>query len=283
MSRGGAPASVSRRVVALLRVFADGQDSLSIGEISERVGLPPSTVHRLLGSLVEERIIERAARRRYCIGQEFSRIGAIAARRLNLRGLARPLLQEVQAAPGETALLAALLDQPRAMMVADKVDAVHTLRYRIDVNVRRPLLWGSLARAMLAWLEPDEVRVVLAGAGHAPGSGDPPPSTAALARALETIRRAGYAITHGQGIPGAVGQAVAVFDAENRVAGAIGVTLPEFRFRRRDEARLAALLADQAGRLSLALGSPRGVQAAPPRPQRKGVPGGAQPRRPAGE
>lgn len=280
MSDDGAPASVSRRVIALLRLFADGSDSLSIAEIAERLSLPPSTVHRLLVSLVEERFVERAARRRYAIGQEFSRIGAIAARRLNLRSLARPHLHEVQAATGETSVLGALLDRPPGMMIADKVDAVHTLRYRVPINVRRPLLWGSLGRAMLAWLEPEDVQAAHAGAGNAPGSGDPPPSAAALAGVLERVRRLGYAVSHGQAMPGAVGLAAPIFDAESRVVGAIGLTVPEFRFRRRDEARLAALLTERASRLSFSLGARRSVEPPPARTQREALPGGARDRRP---
>jgi len=247
--------SVSRRIIALLRLFADGKEALSIQEISADLDIAPSTVHRLLAGLVEENIIERASKRRYCVGREFSRIGALAARKMSVRRLARPMLQQLLTSTGETVIFGMLLTRPYELMIADKLDSVHTLRYNVVLNVRRPLLWGALGRATLAWLDPEDVQAILARSSNAPGSGDPPPPWSTLQASLVQIRRAGYAFSRGQMIPGAVGLAAPVFDADDRVIGDLGVTVPEIRFRRRDEQRLASLVIAEAHRLSAALGS----------------------------
>lgn len=101
--------SVSRRIIAMLRLFAEGGDTFSIHEIAQRLDLAPSSVHRLLAGLVDENIVERAAKRRYCVGREFGRIGALVARKIDVRRLARPMLQTILAATGETAMLGIML------------------------------------------------------------------------------------------------------------------------------------------------------------------------------
>lgn len=247
--------SVSRRIIAMLRLFAEGGDTFSVHEIAERLDLAPSSVHRLLAGLVDENIVERAAKRRYCVGREFGRIGALVARKIDVRRLARPMLQTILAVTGETAMLGIMLPRSSELMVADKIESIHVLRYRIALHARRSLLWGATGRAVLAWLDPEEIGKVLASATNAPGSGDPPPTPAALANALGDIRKAGYAISRGQIIPGAVGLAAPIFDADDRVIGDLAVTIPEIRFRRRDEQRLARLVTGEARKLSMAMGS----------------------------
>ena len=168
------PVSVSGRIIALLRVFSDGGETLSIHEISERLELAPSSVHRLLAGLVDEEIVERAAGRRYRVGREFARIGALAARKVSAPRLARPLLHRLTTATCETSMLLLLLPRSRELTVVDRIESVHSLRYRVPVNSRRPLLWGATGRAVLAWFDGDEVRKIHAASSNAPFSGDPP-------------------------------------------------------------------------------------------------------------
>jgi DNA-binding IclR family transcriptional regulator len=265
MSDMGGQAGLSKKIVSLLRLFAEGPESLSIQEISTALTIAPSTVHRLLSSLVEEKLVERTAKRRYCVGREFSRIGAMAARRMNARRIARQMLQNLHTATGETSIFAVVTSKPPELMIADKLDSIHTLRFSIAANVRRQIVWGALGKAALAWLEPEDVAAALACARHAPGTGDPPPSPEALNAALVRVRERGYAISSGESIAGAIGIAAPVFDADNRLIGDLGVIIPAIRFRRRDETALADLVIKQSRQLSAALGSDvaNGIQKIP--------------------
>jgi len=254
MNGGNGPASVSRRIIAVLRVFAEGERTLSIQEIAAQLDLAPSSVHRLLASLVEENIIERAARRRYCVGREFGRIGALASRKISIRRLARPMLQQLLLGTGETSMLGMLMPQSSELIVADKMESVHALRYKVQLHERRPLLWGASGRSVLAWLDPDQVTRALACVANAPGNGDLPPTPTALGKTLMDIRRNGYAISRGELVLGAVDIAAPVFDADDRVVGNLAVTIPDIRFSRRDENRVVQMVLGEARKLSSALG-----------------------------
>ena len=256
MSAEAEGTSVSRRIIAMLRLFAEGGETLSINEISQRLELAPSSVHRLLTGLVAENIVERTAKRRYCVGREFGRIGALVARKIDVRRLARPMLQQIIAETGETSLLGMMLPQSNELMIVDKIDSIHALRIRVNLNARRSLMWGAQGRVVLAWLESDEAAKVIASAARAPATSDMPPSPRALGGILSGIREAGYAITRGQVVTGAVAIAAPVFDADGRIVGELSLNLPELRFRRRDEQRLANLVVREAKKLSFAFGAP---------------------------
>jgi DNA-binding IclR family transcriptional regulator len=72
---------------------------------------------------------------------------------------------------------------------------------------------------------------------------------------LAAIRARGYALSFGQRIPGAVGLFAPVFAADGQVAGSIGYTIPEQRFRRASEAALSRRIRELAAGLSTALGA----------------------------
>ena len=49
------------RVVAVLGAFRGEENAVSPAELARRVGLPKSTVHRIVASLVDEGLLERHA------------------------------------------------------------------------------------------------------------------------------------------------------------------------------------------------------------------------------
>lgn len=255
MSAAAEHLGVSSRIIALLTLFAEGDETLSIHEISQKLQLAPSSVHRLVNALVEQNIVERAARRRYCVGREFVRIGALASRKISIPRLARPMLHQVMMSTGETSLLLLLLPNGRELTVVDKIESMHPLRYRVSLHTRRDLIWGAHGRGVLAWLDAEKIAKVHGTAGPSPVTGDRPPPLADLRIVLSETRERGYAISSGQVVLGAVDIAAPFFDADGHVAGDLAITIPEMRYRKRDEPPLARILVEEARKLSIALGS----------------------------
>ncbi|WP_170985257.1 IclR family transcriptional regulator [Roseomonas sp. AR75] len=247
--------SVVARVVGLLRSMAEAQGSASIKELSEALGLAPSTLHRLLDQLIEAGMIERAPQRRYRVSAEFSRIGALAARKAGVLRLARPVLEDVAQETAETCMLGVLLPQTLTMMFVDMAPAARPVPYEIRMHRNRSLLWGATGLCMLAWLGPRALSDILARGEPSPVDGQVPPDRAALAERLARFRARGYAITRGEQTKGAVGIAAPVFGARGRVVADLCITLPQARFSAGDEARFAGLLKDRAARLSRVMGS----------------------------
>jgi DNA-binding IclR family transcriptional regulator len=251
---GAAGVGVVSRVVGLLRSLAEAQGSVSIKDLSAELGLAPSTLHRLLDQLIGAGMIERAPHRRYRVSAEFSRVGALAARKAGVLRLARPVLEEVAQETAETCMLGMLLPQTLTMMFVDKAPAAQPVPYEIRMHRNRSLLWGATGLCMLAWLDPPELESVLARGELSPVDGNGPPDGAVLAERLAGIRARGYALTRGEQTRGAVGIAAPVFGARGRIVADLCITLPQTRFHARDEARFASLLKDRAAQLSRVVG-----------------------------
>ncbi len=122
-------------------------------------------------------------------------------------------------------------------MYESRVDSSHPLDYRVDFNRPMSLLWGSSGRAILAFLPEERV-----------------PDEKRLMAELKQIREKGYAHSHGQRVPGAVGVLAPVFDQTGAIYGCLGFTVPEQRFHEDKLPQFIRSATTHAAQLSAALG-----------------------------
>jgi DNA-binding IclR family transcriptional regulator len=253
--RDASAAGTVARVVQLLACLAEADGPVSIKFLCQTLKLPASTVHRLLGLLADEGMVERSADRPiYAPGLELVRIASLLASKVRIVDVAKPFMRAVVRECDETCCLLQYLPERRKVMALHAEFSSHPLRYRIELYQPHSLLWGATGRAVLAFLPPDEIEAAIDGGDSSPATGARAPARGALLADLDEIRSRGYAITHGQKIEGAVGIGAPVFNSERRVIGSLCMTIPETRFNRKAQARLSQLVMGRAGELSRALG-----------------------------
>jgi DNA-binding IclR family transcriptional regulator len=140
------------RGLDILELFAGGSPELTQTEISDRLGLPVPTVHRLVKLLTERGwLVRDPASRRL-------RLGLGAARLLpavRLPDLAREPLRAMAERTGETVNLAAL-DGGDVLYLVSETGTTHLLTLRSHVGLRLPVHATALGKCLLAQLD-DEV------------------------------------------------------------------------------------------------------------------------------
>jgi DNA-binding IclR family transcriptional regulator len=95
----------AERAISVLDTLADGGE-LGTNEIARRTGMTPSTVSRQLGTLAAAGLVERvAASGRYRLGLRIVYLANAILARLDVRAVARPHLEELVRATGESATL----------------------------------------------------------------------------------------------------------------------------------------------------------------------------------
>jgi DNA-binding IclR family transcriptional regulator len=249
------PASYVERLFCILRLFSEGSETLGVKEISERLTLPPSSVHRILEPLVRLGLVERAPLRRYRVGTELFRIAARIENRFELIAIAKPLIAEIAAETKETCLLGLLTPSGSRIVLSYKIDTQFSNRFNFDLLTNITPVWGSLGRAILAWLKPADVRQALAEAGPSPATGAPVPDWKSFQDDLKLIRERGVAVSRGQRAAlNAVGVSTPFFDASSRVRGGLGVVAPDVRMLPERIASIETLVKLQARNLSRLLG-----------------------------
>lgn len=241
------------RVIALLRTLAENNHNLTLSDVATRLGLAPSTTHRLVALLVSEGLIARdPATKTYYCAAEFVRIASLVKHTSSITDLAEPLLRHLVERFNETTLLCLYLEKQRRYTIVSVRHGTELLRYDVKENVPLEMAWGATARSILAYLPESDINAILSEAGAAATGEQVKPKIINVE--LEEIRRQGYAITSGQRIPGSIGIGAPVFGTAGNVLGSICITVPRERFSPERESEYGKALIEQAVKLSQSLG-----------------------------
>ena len=241
------PRSPMDRWLAILVAFED-QDDWGVRELAAHTGLAPSVVHRVLHGMEALGLVSPGTRKgQFRVGAELARLAVLVSDRLDVRRMARPALEQAASLTDETVILA-LYSPPRQQFWAvDAAEPEHPIRY-IWESLRRwsDLHLGASGHAILAFLpEPDRERVI----GTRPEA-----ERRRLRERLAETRERGYATSHGDRFPGAVGVAAPVRDAAGRIAGDIIAGWPDNRTSAAKERLVARAVVAAAKTLSADLG-----------------------------
>ncbi|MGH3098304.1 MAG: IclR family transcriptional regulator [Streptosporangiales bacterium] len=222
---GGRVQSVER-AVALLEAAAEAPPPGRPGaELATACGLNRATAWRLLATLEDHGLVERdPVTNRYAVGHAVSRMAANAS----VAGLvrrARPTLEAICAASGETANLA--VPRRLGLTYVDEVAPRSVLAARW-LGHHVPVHATSAGKALLAWLPESEVETFLS----APLAEFTPTTRTdreQLRAELADIRNQGYSVAVGELEAEVYGVSAPVLDARQRPFAVISVWGPRDR------------------------------------------------------
>src|SRR3954466_14862056 len=212
-----------QRAVNLVELLADAPGELSLSALAAGSGLAPSTIHRLMGTLVERGWARRLPSRRYVLGPRLIHLGERASRTLD--ALARPPLSRLVDEVGETANLA-VRDGDRVVYAA-QVPSRHSMRMFTEVGRRVRLHCTGVGKVLLAQLPAEEARELLVRAGMPARTDLTVIDADELLAQLPAIAAQGYAVDDGEQEAGV--RCVAVPVPGGASAGAISVSGPAGR------------------------------------------------------
>jgi len=193
MTDDGNRRSVLGRVVAILGAFTEDDLRYDVPGLAEAVGLPRSTVCRLVGELVEHGLLERHADGRVSIAPRLWEIGETSPVAAVLREQALPHLTTLFQMTHEAAHVA-VLDSDEALYVA-RVTGMESVRTLVRVGGRLPLHTTGVGKSLLASCTEAEVDEYL----ERPLVRETKFSvtdTQVLRDQIRQLRIAGYTVTH---------------------------------------------------------------------------------------
>lgn len=150
MGEGNRPVVTVERAVAVLRALADAPRDLGNNEIARCVGTNPSTVSRLLATLAQDELVLRVPDTgRFRLGPRLVELGNAALARVDLRQLARPHLEQLTGATGETATLS--VPGESTTVTVDFVQSPSTVRSVAVVGRRSVTHATAIGKVFLAY------------------------------------------------------------------------------------------------------------------------------------
>lgn len=248
------------KALRVLRWLVDATDDgphkeWGVRELGEALQFPPASVHRLLAALLEHGLVRRNPDSgQYQIGAEFFRLAMKLSSRSGIRNASLPIMQDLVAQCDENALLA-LYDASRMeIMFIAAVDSNHPLRYVQTLNEWLPVYTGASGLAVMAFLPESERLAVIKRTGLTPVTRNTITNPALLEEELAKVRLRGYAFSRGQRNIGTVALAAPIWNPDGRVIGSLILAMPEPRFDKRLELRLARLIIQHADQITERIG-----------------------------
>jgi DNA-binding IclR family transcriptional regulator len=239
--------SPMERWIAVLDAFVV-RDEWGVRDLAAAISLSSTATHRILHEMTRTSLLAPAATQgRFVIGPESSRLAVLLAERLDVRRIARPILESTAEAVGETVILALYSPARRRFWAVDAAESGHTIRY-IWESLRpwSDLNRGASGKGILAFLPEDEREAILASVEE--------PERMQLRAALDKARAKGFVISHGERFAGAVGVAAPIRDATGQVIGDLISGWPDNRNDPTKEGLVATRIVEAAADLSRRLG-----------------------------
>jgi DNA-binding IclR family transcriptional regulator len=207
------------RILAVLQ----GDHRLSLGEIAQRLDLPPSTVHGIVRTLLAHRmVVQEHDSGQYRLGPAVLTLGNVYLDTLELRSRVTPWAEDLARRTG--------LAVRTAVMLVDDVVVVHHeprpdgSRQMPEVGIVIPAHACALGKAILAF--DDELADVLESAGPRRSmTGETITEPAALLRQLDEIRGTGIAFEVEEAVLGECEVAAVLTDRLGGAVGAMGLVV----------------------------------------------------------
>jgi IclR family acetate operon transcriptional repressor len=235
------------RALAILDALGDAGGEIGTNELARRAGVNPSSVSRVLATLVARGYAEQTPEGRYRLGVRLLQLGSRALDGLDLRALARPVLEQLVEATGETATLS--VSGGRDAVTVDFVRSPSAVQGVAQLG--RPSVAHATAagKVLLAFGD-----VSLPAAPLARFTRLTVVDPRVLAREVQSVRDRGSAEVVGEREPDLAAVAAPVFAQRGELAAIVGIQGPASRFDA--AARTAALreLAKATAALSTRLG-----------------------------
>lgn len=231
------------RTMAVFECFSEERPSLTLQAIANRVKLPKSTTFRLVQSLDEAGYLVRLENQEYCLSFKFVRLAGLVKTNLDIRRVARSVMEEAAKASGETVTLNAARGRERVCI--DVVDTPSPLMSITKPGEHVPLVDGATAKVLLAFLPRAEFKEAANYALRVSGQ-----RRSEFLTELERIRNAGYAVTHGERVLGLTAVAAPVRDTADEVKYCIAIAGPTARMKPRigEHVRIAVRAAEEVSR-----------------------------------
>ncbi|MFO7153175.1 MAG: IclR family transcriptional regulator [Bacillota bacterium] len=240
------------RAIRIMEELATEKEGLGVTELSQRVQLHKSTVHRILNTLLLYGYVEQNPHtERYRLGMKLLYLGGAILDRMDIRSEARDILDALAKEVNETVHL--VVPEGDKAIYVDKIDSRRTIRMYSQIGRRAPYHASAVGKAILAFLPKEEAETIISK-GLERYTKNTITDPEKLRNHLEMIRRKGYAIDEEENEVGIRCIGAPVFDHTGRVVAAVSISGSILTVTRDKIPELSKKVVDSARRISEKLG-----------------------------
>lgn len=236
------------RALAVLSCFNNQTPELTLTQISERIGINKSTVHRLLATLERSQFLERDLLTGiYRPGNRLLQLAHLALENNDLRRLAIPFLRLLCELHRENVNLS-ILDGTDVVYL-DVIESPQRVKLAAMTGQRLPAFCTASGKAILAYM-PEEAVLQLLSRGLTQYTQRTLTSPAAIMEDAHRSREQGFAISEQEFEDGINAIAAPIFNSKHQPLASISVAGPAYRLSRERMVEISPSVMDTANKIA---------------------------------
>lgn len=245
--------SVDRALGLLAIVRRNAEAGIGLSGLLVESGLNKPTARRLLLALMRADLVEQDAKsRRYHLGEEAFLMGALAATRHSLLEFAGESLRHI-CDKSEDSSFFSVRRQNLSVCLQREEGRFPIRTHVLQAGAHHPLGIGAGSMALLADLPDDEIEHIVVENEAAVAARFPRYTPQVIREQVEATRARGWSLNPGLVLPNSWAVGVVVRYPDGRAAGALSLAAIDSRMGPERQENLAALLRDEAARLTTKL------------------------------
>ena len=222
------PIKVLDKSLSVLDILFQNNTPLSIMEISRKLEIYPSTIHRILDTLKYRGYVEQNSdNQKYLLGLKLVELGMARYHQIDLLEEASPFLKELAAECNETVHLG-ILDHEDVFYIA-KENSPQTIRMVSRVGRRAPLYSTGLGKILLAYIPKKERKRIIAHTKIQRFTENTITNKKELEKELEQIRKQGFALDREENEKEVYCIAIPIKNYHGKVIAALSIASPTYR------------------------------------------------------
>jgi IclR family KDG regulon transcriptional repressor len=238
--------------IHVLETFLNGQECLTLAQITKESGLVKNKVFRILSTLEKHRFVARDEGGHYRLGVRFLGFGQRVRDQMNLLRVSQPIMDWLVAETSESIFLG-IVDGVEALCI-DARESPRSIRLFAQVGRRAPIYAGGVPKLLLAFMPEEQRNALLDSITLEPLTPYTITDRTVLEELLQKIRQQGYVVTADDLDVGAHSIAAPIRDHQGQVVAAISVAGPSSRFTAEHIDRYLNLVQKGTSQISRALG-----------------------------
>ena len=231
------------RALDVLECFDDERQERTLKEIARDIGLPESSLFRILLTLEGRGYLKQSSDGAYALAPKVA-LGRLFERAEKVRSALRPHLQKLTARFDETSSCAYLFEN--RIQALDSVETFHAIRMTNKPGRVLPPHASSLGKAITAFQKPEAINRILEVYGLVPRTSHTVCDREPLLAEFERIRAQGYAIDREESVTGGVCIGAAITLDGSHVTAALSVSTPVVRMTPERELEVTRAVLDAA-------------------------------------
>ncbi|ABK61883.1 MULTISPECIES: IclR family transcriptional regulator [Clostridium] len=241
------------RSLSILEVLSDYENGLGITEISEKVNLHKSTVHRLLATLIYKGYVEQEDKaNKYKLTLKLFELGNKKIQKMDLITVARPYLKELVENTNEVVHL--VVREGTEIIYVGKEESQNTIRTHSRIGNRRPLYCTAVGKSILSYMKDDEIEEIWNESNVEKLTEHTITDFNEFKKCLNEVRKKRYAVDEQENEIGVRCVGTSIFNYKGEICGAISISGSIISFTKEKLEEFSKLIIEYAERISKELG-----------------------------